>query len=89
MEDLKNKLVEGAVVTSEQAEKAIEIISEYIKKRVPPVVHGQLDKILQGHSLEENIKNQLGDIGNDIKTKAEGLAKDLQNSFEKAFGNKK
>ncbi|MBL0342604.1 MAG: hypothetical protein IPP71_17930 [Bacteroidetes bacterium] len=60
-----------------------------MKARVPGVMHAQLDKIFAGNSLEESIRQQVEDIGSELKNKTEGLAKDLKNAFEGAFSSKK
>lgn len=89
MEELKNLVKEKAGVTDEQANLAIGAIISFVKDRTPGVIHSQLDKIFEGQSLEDSIKQQVGDLGSEVKNRAEGLAKDLKTAFEGAFGSKK
>jgi len=53
------------------------------------MVHHQLDKIFAGMSLEASIRNQVEDLGSDVKERTEGLARDLKHAFEGAFKSKK
>ncbi len=89
MEDLKNEFTQKAGLTDAQAENCVQLVSAYLKARIPGVMHTQMDKILAGNNLEESIRKQLEEIGGDLKTRTEGLAKDLKSAFEGAFSNKK
>jgi hypothetical protein len=89
MEELKNLVKEKAGVNDEQANLAINTVITYLKERTPGVIHSQLDKIFEGQSLEDSIKQQVGDLGSEVKTRAEGLAKDLKTAFDGAFSSKK
>ena len=89
MDELKKQVMEKAGVTEEQATASIETITRYIKDRVPPVIHNQLDKIVAGKSLEESIRNQVDELGSEVKERTEGLARDLKQAFEGAFRSKK
>ena len=89
MDDLKKLVMEKAGLTETQATTTIEIVTKYIKDRVPPLIHSQLDKIVAGMSLEESIRSQVENIGGEVKERTEGLAKDLKNAFDGAFRSKK
>ncbi len=89
MEELTNLVKEKAGVNDEQANLAINAVVHYLKQRTPGIIHSQLDKIFEGQSLEDSIKQQVGDLGSEVKTRAEGLAKDLKTAFEGAFTTKK
>lgn len=81
--------MEKSGITEEQASSSVETVTKYIKDRVPQIIHSQLDKIIAGMSLEESIRNQVDDLGSEVKERTEGLAKDLKNAFEGAFRSKK
>ncbi len=89
METLKKQLTDKTGITDTQAAAAVEVVSAYLKERLPAVMHSQLDKVIAGQKLEESIRQQLEDFGNEVKVRTEGLAKDLKTAFEGAFSNKK
>ena len=89
MEELKKLIIEKTGITDAQAEESVKIVSSYVKDRVPGVMHSQLDKIFAGNSLEDSIRQQVEEIGNELKSRTEGLAKDLKTAFEGAFASKK
>jgi len=89
MEELKKIVSEKAAVTDEQALKAIEAVSAYIKERVPGVIHSSLDKVLAGQDLEDSVRSKAESIGNDLKNKAEELSNELKQVFDKAFKSNK
>lgn len=89
MEDLKKLVSEKAGITEGQATIATEVILQYVKDRLPTIVHNQMDKIFAGQSLEESIRNQVEELGSEVKDRTEGLAKDLKSAFESAFKSKK
>jgi hypothetical protein len=89
MENLIKKVSEDAGITETQASVAVETMAKFVKDRVPPIIHKQLDKIFAGYSLEESIRNQVGELGGDMRDKAGELAKDLKTAFENAFKSTK
>ena len=89
MDELKKQLIDKTGITEGQATDAVQIVSSFLKERLPAVMHTQLDKVLAGQKLEESIRQQLEDLGNEVKVRTEGLAKDLKTAFEGAFSNKK
>jgi len=89
MDELKKKVAAEVGITDAQADASIGIIVKYIKDRVPGIVHNQLDKIVAGMSLEDSIRNQVEDLGGEVRDRAEGLANDLRNAFEGAFKSNK
>jgi hypothetical protein len=48
MDELVNKLVEGAGITPEQAAKTLEVLKEYITEKFP-MLGGAVDNILGGN----------------------------------------
>lgn len=47
MEELIKKITEKTGITPEQAKSTIETIVEYVKEKIPPMFHGQIDKIME------------------------------------------
>lgn len=89
MEELKNLVKEKAGISDSQSAIAVETVMTYLKDRLPRVVHQQLDKIAAGQSLEESLRNQVEDLGSEVRERTEGLAKDLKDAFDGAFRSKK
>lgn len=46
MEDLIKKLTESAGINEEQAAKAIETVVNFIKEKLPPMMHGVVDNFI-------------------------------------------
>lgn len=46
MEDLIKKLTETAGITEEQAAKAVETVVNFIKDKLPPMMHGVVDNFI-------------------------------------------
>jgi len=47
MENIINRLKDGAGLTDEQAVKAVQIIKEYIQSKLPPAMHVMVDNFLK------------------------------------------
>ncbi len=69
MEQLKQK----AGLTEDQALKAVHTIAEFIKSKVPPMMHGMIDNFLTG---DESIMDKMKDIAGTAKDNMEGFAKE-------------
>ena len=89
MHELKKLIIEKTGITEEQEAKSVEIIAAYVKQRGAGLVHNQLDKIFAGMSVEDSIRDQVGELGNEVKERTEGLARDLKTAFEGAFKSNK
>jgi hypothetical protein len=46
MQDLIQQLTEKAGLTTEQAEQSLMVIQDYIKSKIPPMMHGMIDNFL-------------------------------------------
>jgi nucleoid DNA-binding protein len=46
MEDLIKKLTETAGINEDQAAKAIETVVNFIKEKLPPMMHGAVDNFI-------------------------------------------
>jgi hypothetical protein len=89
MDELKKLVMDNAGISEIQATASIDTVANFIKDRLPHLVHHQLDQIIAGMSLEESIRNQAEELGSEVKERTEGLARDLKNAFEGAFKSKK
>lgn len=56
MEDLIKKLTETAGINEEQAAKAIDTVVNFIKEKLPPMMHGVVDNFISS-------KNEAADDG--------------------------
>lgn len=54
MEDLIKKITESAGVNEEQAAKAIEAVVQFIKEKLPPMMHGVVDNFLTSGPAAED-----------------------------------
>ncbi|MBS1772761.1 MAG: hypothetical protein JST82_07870 [Bacteroidetes bacterium] len=69
LEQLKTK----AGLTEEQAVKAMQTMIEFIKSKVPPMMHGMIDNFLDdGESVTDKMKN----VANTAKENMEDFAKE-------------
>jgi len=46
MQELVQQLIQKAGLTQEQAEQSIQVIQEYIKSQLPPMMQGMVDNFL-------------------------------------------
>jgi hypothetical protein len=67
MQEIVEQLKTKAGLTEEQAVKALETMSEFIKSKVPPMMHGMIDSFM-GSSA--------GNIMNDMADKAKEMGKE-------------
>ncbi len=83
-------------ITDDQAKNSINIVSDKLKAGIPHIFHAQIDKLLNGESISEGIKNKFKDIGEDaedalknIGNKAEEFAGDIKKKLGDIFSDKK
>lgn len=56
MQDIIAQLVEKAGLSTEQAEKSLQVIKEYIQSQLPPMMQGMVDNFLsQAKQPEDSI----------------------------------
>ncbi len=80
LEQLKAK----AGLSEEQALKAVQTIADFIKSKVPPMMHGMIDNFL---TEEESIMDKMKDIADTAKDNMEDFAKDAGDKMSE-FGAK-
>ncbi len=83
-------------ITDDQAKNSIKIVSDKLKAGMPYIFHAQIDKLLNGESISESIKNKFKDMGEDaedalknIGHKAEEFAGDIKKKLGDIFSDKK
>ncbi len=69
IEELKAK----AGLTEEQAVKSIQTLTEFIKSKVPPMMHGMIDSFM---ASEESVMDKMKDVAGTAKENMEHFAKD-------------
>ncbi|MBT7073824.1 MAG: hypothetical protein HN922_02825 [Anaerolineae bacterium] len=62
MEELVALVVEKTGLSEKQAESAVEVVLEFIKDKLPPVVGGQIDNLLEGKGDLGSAANALGGL---------------------------
>lgn len=88
MEELIRKVATEAGISEDQSKKAIHTVSLYLKDRLPGFLQTQIDPILGGKSWDDSLKDQAQGIGEEVKNRADALASDLKDAFDRAFGKK-
>ena len=96
MDALIKEISTKAGITEEQAKNSILIVSDKLKAGMPNIFHTQIDKLLNGESLSDGIKNKFKDLGEDaedalknIGNKAEEIAGDIKKKLGDMFSDKK
>jgi hypothetical protein len=95
MKEVVDKVAAETGITPEQARKAVETVSAYIKTKTPHVFHDQLDVILNGGTLSDGMKKRMSDLKDDIEDaaknfgqKAGELAEDVGKKINEMFNKK-
>jgi hypothetical protein len=60
MENITKTISERAGITEEQAKKALEVIIEVAKEKVPPAFQGMIDSLLKGEKPSGGLGGMLG-----------------------------
>lgn len=71
--NLLDQLKTKAGLTEDQALKAVQTIAEFIKGKVPPMMHGMIDNFL---TEDESIMDKMKAMGDKAKDNVEDLAKE-------------
>lgn len=88
MKELIEKVSAEAGVTPEQAQKAIESVSAYMKNKTPHVFHEQLDVIINGGTLSDAMKKKMSDLKDDISDAARNIGQKAEELINDVFGKK-
>ena len=96
MEVLIKEISTKTGITEDQAKNSIILVADKLKAGMPHIFHAQIDKLLNGESLSEGIKNKFKDLGEDaedalknIGQKAEEFAGDIKKKLGDMFSDKK
>jgi len=79
LEQLKQK----AGLTEEQAVKAVQTVAEFIKGKVPPMMHGMIDSFL---AEQESVMDKMKDLGETAKDNMEKYAKEAGENMSEWAG---
>jgi hypothetical protein len=71
--NLLDQLKTKAGLSEEQALKAVQTIADFIKTKVPPMMHGMIDNFL---TEDESIMDKMKGLGDKAKDNVEGFAKE-------------
>ncbi len=90
MNELAKEISLKAGITEEQAAKAAQTVSEFLKSRTPHLLHEQLEVILNGGTLSdafkkkfETLRDDVEDAARNLGKKAEEFASDIKKKFQK------
>ncbi|HMN32820.1 MAG: hypothetical protein IT215_08745 [Chitinophagaceae bacterium] len=88
MQELINKIMSEVGLTSEQAQKTVNTVVQFVKSKVPPALSGNIDAMFSGvnmDSIKEKLENKseiLQDKAESIKDKLEDFAEDAKDKIE-------
>ncbi len=90
MKELVKEISLKAGITEEQAMKAAQTVSDYLKARTPHLLHEQMDVILNGGTVSDAFKKKIETLREDVEDaarnlgkKAEEFASDIKKKFQK------
>ncbi len=89
MSTLKEHLTTKLNLTEDEADQVVTETSNYLKSRLPGLLHRNIEDIFQGKSLESGIKERLNELGGEINKRTGSLANDLKEAMDKTFGSTK
>jgi hypothetical protein len=75
MNELAREISRKAGITEEQAIKAAETVSDYLKSKTPPLMHEQIEVILNGGTLSDAFKKKFETLRDDLEASVKNLAK--------------
>ena len=67
MEELLNLVMKKTDLNKEQAEVVVELVLDYLKKKLPAPIGGQIDAFLSGKSQLSDAADMLGGLFGDKK----------------------
>ena len=87
MSKLTEQLVQDAGLSNDQATKAVEVITSYLKSKFPKALHDEVDTVMKDGNFGDAFKSNLKDLGG----KAEDTAKEVAHKADEVlseFGDK-
>jgi hypothetical protein len=62
MDELIKLVSQKTGLPQDKAKVAVETVVNFLKQKLPPSIAGQLDTLLSGGSLQDNLTKGLGDL---------------------------
>lgn len=62
MDELVQLVSQKTGLPQDRAKVAVETVMNFLKQKLPPTIAGQLDVVLAGGNIQENITKGLGDL---------------------------
>jgi hypothetical protein len=62
MEELVKLVSQKTGLPQDKAKVAVDTVINFLKEKLPPTIAGQLDTVLKGGSLPEDLTKGLGDL---------------------------
>ena len=88
MQELIKKVTEAAGISEDQARKAIETVSTYVKDKMPETFRSQIDNLVNGGSISEGLKSKMNEVASEFRDKAEDLIEDVREKLGDIFSKK-
>lgn len=92
MEELIKKVSETAGINVDQAKVAIETVASSLKEKLPPVMHTNIDTLINGGTLTDAMKKQMSDLTDrteavmeEMKQRATEIGDEMKNKFNEMF----
>jgi hypothetical protein len=96
MEDLVHLVSVNAGISIEQAQIAVQTVTNELKKNTPSILHKEIDSVLKGKKFGDAFRANLDDLKNDVEKaarqagdKAEIAFKEVREKFAEFFSGKK
>ena len=64
MNELVDLVVKKTGIPAATAQKAVEVVLDFLKKKLPAPIAGQIDGVINNSGAMQNAENMLGKLGN-------------------------
>lgn len=92
MEALIKKVSIAAGINADQAKVAIETVAASLKEKLPPVMHTQIDTLINDGTLTDAMKKQMHELTDrteavveEMKQRATEISEDMKKKFNEMF----
>lgn len=83
---LTEHLTHETGLKKEDAEKVSEVALEFVKERIPQVLHKDIESVFGGSTLGDSFRHRMNDLSDEIHDRTNSLANDLKEAINKTFG---
>ena len=83
---LKDHLTADAGLENDEAERISKVTLEFVKERIPQVLHKDIESVFEGSTLGDSFRNRVNDLSEEIHDRTNSLANDLKDAINKTFG---